>query len=321
MSNHTSSVARPLGLGLGLGALGLVASALACSSGSADPNAAQTGNSGGTTSNAGSNGNDDGGSSNSNNGGATNGSGGNNSSNGGTNNGNGGSQSEGGESGNEGGTGGSAPDEPSVCDGATDVRLTNNGYVDNLEDPETDTDAFWDSYVDDMGGMAENRAFVSPGALGTATAIHYAGSTGTTPGMAYAGLTRSLGCTDVSAFDGISFWAMGTDGLEIFMQVGTPDTQKEGGDCLEMCYDHPEKSIVLSDQWSQYAVTWDELAQQGFGNPAEFEGMTVLLNWRTAIGDFDFSIDEISFFSGDAPTDPVMPPGGMDPGGSPDAGP
>ncbi len=327
MSKHTSSVALPLGLGaMGLlatiGLAGTLASALACSSGTADPNGSQTGSQGGSTSNAGSNGNNTGnsGSGNGSSGTANNGSGGSNST-GGTNPGGGGSQATGGVSGNEGGTGsgGEANDEPSVCDGATDVRLANNGFIDNLEDDATDSDLFWDSYVDANGGMADNRTFTAAGALGTGHAIHYAGSTFTTPGMGYAGLTRSLGCTDVSVFDGVSFWAMGTEGLQIFLQVGTPKTQKEGGDCTELCYDHPEKPITLTADWTQYTVTWDELAQQGFGAPAEFEDMVVLLNWRTDIGDFDFTIDEVTFFAGDAPTDPVLPPGGgSDPG--PDAG-
>lgn len=317
MSKHTSAagrIARPQGTTmhyLGAIVVSALAFSFACSSGSADPNDPDDGNnnngqSGSTGNNNNTSGSSSGGSSNGNgagssSGGASNGSGG---------VGDGGSQSNGGEASNAGASNGGSANSPSVCDGATDIRTTDNGYVDNLENPDTDADAFWDSYVDANGGMAENRAFVTDGALGTTHGIHYAGSTGTTPGMGYAGLTRSLGCTDVSVFDGLSFWAKGTAGLEIFLQVGTPETQKEGGDCLEMCYDHPEKSIILSAEWEQHVVTWDELAQQGFGNPAEFAGMTVLLNWRAQIGDFDFTIDEVTFFAGDAPTGPVFPAAG-----------
>jgi hypothetical protein len=44
-------------------------------------------------------------------------------------------------------------------------------------------------------------------------------------------------------------------------------------------------------------VTWAELTQAGFGDPATYQGIIMALNWVSISGpNLDFSIDEIAFY-------------------------
>jgi hypothetical protein len=119
-----------------------------------------------------------------------------------------------------------------------------------------------------------------------------------------------LGCWDVSALSGISFWAKGTAGSDslIKVQVALPATHSvaNGGDCTEKCFDHPSKTIALTPEWKQYTAAWSELAQAGFGTPASFSGVIMALNWVSLVGsNVDFWVDEVALYSGTASPGPV----------------
>lgn len=112
-------------------------------------------------------------------------------------------------------------------------------------------------------------------------------------------------CIDVSAFDGVSFWAKAaTDGAEVEVNFVIPETNatKDGGDCASGCYNHPRKAVTLTTQWKQYSVTF---ANAGGGAHA-ITNRIQQLAWIAALDtDWDFSIDEIAFYKGTAPTGPV----------------
>ncbi len=110
----------------------------------------------------------------------------------------------------------------------------------------------------------------------------------------------SLFCDDVSAFDGISFWAKGRgdDHVRFLIAIPATDAKPGRGDCNPdqvKCNDHPGKALILSSDWAEYTVTWDELAQYGWGEPATFAGIANSLLWINdgPVQSFDFSVDDV----------------------------
>jgi hypothetical protein len=114
-------------------------------------------------------------------------------------------------------------------------------------------------------------------------------------------------CIDVSAFDGVAFWAKaGVTGKQVNVSFVVPETNPTGapgGDCAANCYQHPFKTITLTDQWAQYTVKFSEAA----GGTAKVNGRVQELLWTTPDKDFDFSLDEIAFYKCTPPSGPVGP--------------
>jgi hypothetical protein len=146
-----------------------------------------------------------------------------------------------------------------------------------------------------------------PGALGTRAAAHLSGSGFKAFG---AGMGYGLGCYDVSAFDGVSFWAKGSVGTDnrIAFQAVLPETHAvaDNGDCLAKCYDHPSAQVVIGPEWRQYSLRFSDLHQAGFGGAATYRGIIMALSWVSIAGpDVDFWIDEIAYYKGTADPRPV----------------
>jgi hypothetical protein len=232
-----------------------------------------------------------------------------------------------------------------VCKGTATKPLMNNtsdAFIDDFETAGSLTSLLapgWYGFNDVMPAMANNSfqpTRIAGGAAGTAHALEYAG----TGGMFYSstnttafgvGLTYNLAidpaagqyCVDISNFQGVSFWAkagpgamMGTGMPTISVNFVLPSTNMAmtndagmptAGDCLTNCYNHPKVSIgPLSTTWSHY--TADFSAAHGGSAPVG----TVLqeLVFLTSDPNWDFELDEISFYQGTAPTGPVSPGGG-----------
>ena len=216
-----------------------------------------------------------------------------------------------------GGTGGASG--PSVCDGvATRVLTLNEGKVDNFEAAVLSPG--WSTFNDVMPTMnAFKMMQESGGALGTGHFGHYAGMGAKTPvmggfgvGAIYnAAIDKSLGfyCIDISAFTGVTFWAKAaTAGSKVAVNFVVPETnaKMDDGDCLSGCYVHPAKTIALTTTWAQYSVTFAEAA----GGTAKVKNRIQLLGFLSPDTTWDFSLDEIQFYSGTAPTGPVTTPDG-----------
>jgi hypothetical protein len=161
----------------------------------------------------------------------------------------------------------------------------------------------------DYGAMGALHKLVigSPGAAGTTKDGHLAAIDLTSFG---AGMGFGTGCWDVSALDGISFWAKGTAGTDgtIQLQVAIPATHsvEVGGDCVSQCNDHPSKRVTLTPQWKQYTVAFRDLTQAGFGAPAKYGGIMMAVNWVSVSGPaVDFWVDEVALYSGTASPEPV----------------
>ena len=158
----------------------------------------------------------------------------------------------------------------------------------------------WSGYMGAQFGPLSSSA---PGAALTGHAATFAGGAAQTSGM-----LRELHCTDVSAFDGISFYAKGRGGDKLRLATSIPATDPiaDGGDCEEassVCWDHPGKGFVLSSQWQQYHVAWSELEQHGWGSKVAFAGLVNALLWINdgPVDGFEFSIDQVKLYKG-APT-------------------
>src|SRR5262249_23263726 len=129
---------------------------------------------------------------------------------------------------------------------------------------------------------------------------------------------------DITAFDGVSFWGKAaTDGAKVNLNFVIPETNQipddpmlGGGDCVKNtgCYMHPYKVVPLTTAWAQYSVKFSEAGMgvlPNNGGAATVHNRIQQLVWITLDADWDFSIDEIQFYKGTAPTGPV---GGADGG-------
>jgi hypothetical protein len=213
----------------------------------------------------------------------------------------------------------------SVCYGAGTRVLTNNmadAFIDDFEEPTISPG--WSSFSD---VMPKQNAFqimqVAGGAVGTAHSGHYAGTGARTISMGGVGVgivyntaidpSAHTYCIDISAFDGVSFWAKAAKaGSTISLNFVLPQTnmvsmdgmgRPQGGDCTMNCYNHPYVSVTLTADWAQYAVKFSDAA----GSTSRVGRVLQELAWLSPDSSWDFSLDEIAFYEGMPPTGPVGP--------------
>jgi hypothetical protein len=211
----------------------------------------------------------------------------------------------------------------SVCYGAGTRPLIKNRANEFIEDfEEAMISPGWSSFSD---VMPRQNAFqivqVAGGAVGTAHSGHYAGSGAVTITRGGFGVgtvfntaidpAAHIYCVDVSAFDGVSFWARGARaGSTIALNFVLPETnivsrdglgRPNGGDCAMNCYNHPYVSVTLTADWAQYAVRFSDAG----GAKAVVGSLIQELAWLSPDSSWDFSLDEIAFYQGMPPTGPV----------------
>jgi hypothetical protein len=129
-------------------------------------------------------------------------------------------------------------------------------------------------------------------------------------------------CYNASRYEGISFWFKGDPAKVPSVKVSfvTPGSAlaAEGGRCIQppadppgqlQCYDHFSVNLFkVSNIWTRYAITWQQLAQFGWGqnSPRTYVPQTEIIgiNFAPTWGDadvmtpnkaFDFWIDDLSF--------------------------
>ncbi|MEM9454086.1 MAG: hypothetical protein AAGF11_07895 [Myxococcota bacterium] len=240
------------------------------------------------------------------------------------------------ESGSEGGSGSSSGDPPAAC-GDTPIG-GEHALIDDLEvEPgEVDPDSniiehdgrvgSWYVYNDGSGGGLQNGgdAFMPQpgGAEGSAYTARTWGEGFDTwgAGMGVAINASMTDCPyDAAAFEGISFWARGTGTVRVQLPIMATVPTEAGGTCSGVCYDTFGLEVELTDVWTFYAFAWDELAQQGWGDPAMFDPQELMqVQWQApAATEFDIYVDTLSFW----PEGPAGgSSGGSDSGGSDSGG-
>lgn len=166
------------------------------------------------------------------------------------------------------------------------------------------------------------HTFESPGAGAPTSlgmrAVHITGSGLNTWGGYLAVPLAS--CYNASKYQGISFWFKGDPTKAPWMKVSfaTPKTSEaaEGGTCVQgvgagnECYDHFSVNLFkVSTVWTRYAITWQQLAQYGWGQkvPATYRPETEIIGinfapeWGSDAADkvtnksFDFWVDNLTF--------------------------
>jgi hypothetical protein len=103
---------------------------------------------------------------------------------------------------------------------------------------------------------------------------------------------------NVSAYSGIVFWAKGNATVRVKLPTTTITPVAESGTCTAQCSDAHGMAIALTGSWTQYSIAFSQLAQEGWGLAASFEGDKVLaIQFQVAANvGFDFWIDDIGFY-------------------------
>jgi hypothetical protein len=238
------------------------------------------------------------------------------------------------------GTGGSGggvyPAQTGVCAGAGTRKVAlGDTKIDDFEGAMISPG--WSSFSDVMPTPNSFKIMQEAGgAVGTAHAGHYAGTGAKTTKIGGYGVgtvyntaidtKAGIYCIDITAFDGVSFWGKAaTAGKQVNMTFVLPETNQQdsvngGGDCVKdpSCFNHPYKAVTLTADWAQYSVKFSDAAggkyPAGSANPgaaATVKNVIQELVWISLDADWDFSLDEIQFYKGTAPTGPA---GGVDAG-------
>jgi hypothetical protein len=204
------------------------------------------------------------------------------------------------------------PPTTGVCAGmgTRDLAL-DQSKVDNFEDATLSPG--WSTFNDVTPMNSIKMTVEAGGAAGTAHAGHYVGTGAKTPTMMGFGVgaiynaaidtANHIYCVNVLAFDGITFWAKGKAGTHLGVNFVIPQTNMApDGDCTTGCYNHPQKTIALTDTWQQYTVPFSSAV----AGTNKVNGRIQMLGFLSPEADWDYSIDEIQFYKGTAPTGPAM---------------
>jgi hypothetical protein len=214
------------------------------------------------------------------------------------------------------GTGGltEAPPTTGVCAGMGTRKVgLDQSKVDNFEDG--DLSLGWSTFNDIKSAPNSIKMTIEAGgAVGTAHAAHYVGTGATPPTMNGYGVgaiynvaidhMNNIFCIDITAFDGVTFWAKGKDSTHhLGVNFVIPQTNMSPeGDCTTGCYNHPQKSIALTPEWQQYSVSF----ASAMAGTNKVNGRIQELGWLSPEADWDYYIDEIQFYKGTPPTTPAM---------------
>ncbi len=91
--------------------------------------------------------------------------------------------------------------------------------------------------------------------------------------------------------------AKGNGQIRAAVQIEATIPPEEGGTCAVDCDPHG-KVLLLSDEWQQFTLQFDQLNQEGWGTPASWDAAKVVgLQFKAgANNDFDFWVDEVGFY-------------------------
>jgi hypothetical protein len=113
------------------------------------------------------------------------------------------------------------------------------------------------------------------------------------------GFRLSGGPYDASAYQGITFRAMGQAGaLRVQFPTSATLPVNASGTCVTLCDDHAFETIAISPSWQVYQVPFTAVHQEGWGTPVPFDPHTILSIWFEAdpAASYDFWLDDISFY-------------------------
>ena len=199
-----------------------------------------------------------------------------------------------------------------------DIDIDPDNMIDNFEDgdgaliPNGGRQGYWYIFNDETEGATQTPDGevlpVEGGSDGTAMAMNTAGSGFTEWGAGIGidlnneggGMEGGNGIKmtyDSSAYAGVVLTAKGNGQIRAMVQIEATIPPEEGGTCAVDCDPHG-KVLLLSDEWQQFTLPFDQLNQEGWGTPAAWDSATVVgLQFKVgASTDFDFWIDEVGFY-------------------------
>ena len=195
------------------------------------------------------------------------------------------------------------------------IPIEPDNMIDNFEDgdgaliPNGGRKGYWYTFNDASEGSTQTPPTdaVLPeagGANGTSMALH---TTGTGFAEWGAGIGIDLNNAggdmnikmiyDASAYTGIVVTARGNAQIRASVQIEAAIPPEEGGTCALDCDPHG-KVLLLTDQWQQFTLPFDQLNQEGWGTPASWDASKIVgIQFKAAKNvDFDFWVDEIGFY-------------------------
>jgi hypothetical protein len=198
-------------------------------------------------------------------------------------------------------------------DGDGDIPIVD--MIDDFEDgdgalvPSSGRQGYWYVFNDATNGGTQTPAsdMVLPqagGAAGTNMAMHTTGSGFTVWGAGLGIDLNNLGgmpsikmIWDASEFTGVVLMAKGSGQIRASVQIEATVPVAEGGSCDVDCDPHG-KVLLLTNQWQQFTLPFDQLTQEGWGTPAAWDAATVV-GIQLKVGanaNFDFWVDEVGFY-------------------------
>jgi hypothetical protein len=113
---------------------------------------------------------------------------------------------------------------------------------------------------------------------------------------------NNIFCVDVTAFDGITFWAKGKPGIRLGVNFVIPETNMApDGDCTSDCFNHPMKTVTLTATWAQYSVPFAAAVTGSLRVADRIQQVA----WLSPDSDWDYWLDEIQFYRGPPPPGPA----------------
>jgi hypothetical protein len=203
-----------------------------------------------------------------------------------------------------------SPVDPNAgpCDAFSNAASGEVAVLDDLEDGDANVPfnesrgGTWFSFGDPSGSFSPSAARLpeAGGALDSDYAMHVAGTGFSEWGAGFGVMVGT--CYDASVYSGVSFWARGSANAALRVAIASLGTQPTayGGACTTACGDTHGTNVDVTEEWTQYSLLFDEIAQQGWGTPAEFD-VTNIFSVSFGFGvpedplEFDLWIDQIEF--------------------------
>jgi hypothetical protein len=209
---------------------------------------------------------------------------------------------------------GSSARRAGLCKSGADLE-----YIDRMEDGDGTIDmveqrggvwfAFNDKSTDSQFPSIDAETFsmseLEPARAGSHRAARSHGGGFTEWGAGIGFELYNQKAYDLSRYAGITFWARRAPGTASALRFAVTDsaTAPRGGKCRDFvdystCSDYFGVDLSLSTAFRRYSFTWEELSQEGWGEPhpdsiatSEVYGVRFQAD---PIEDFDFWIDDIA---------------------------
>jgi endoglucanase len=195
------------------------------------------------------------------------------------------------------------------------AKVAEDGLIDDFEDgnnqlsTEGGRDGYWWPKVDNAGSTLEPTPFgTSEDAKdGSENAIRVHGKTVSgDPTLAWGAgfgvnLRDQTAIYDASRYAGITFKAKVGKGTStsVRFNVGDINTHPSGNMCTTACWNHFGRDMVLTTEWKEYKIMFNEMHQQpDWGSPRPLSltpSKLIEIDWQIGPGrDYDIWVDDIA---------------------------